>query len=120
MYGVSPDLNLEFLHDADLTQICLGNWDLQFRFAPEGSISVWGDWELLAADGSQLDRSYDAAGSDRPPYELHRLLGRRVSGSEVHRPDWIALQFQGGEVLKVYGTDESYESFMIQPVNVVV
>ncbi len=120
MYGVPAKLDLTFLHEAELIQICFGQWDLQFHFAPEGSISVWGEWELRAADESLLDRSLDEAASSRPPYQLHRLLGRRVTGSEVHAPGWVALHFEGGEVLKLYDSFESYESFMIQPGGIVV
>ena len=40
MYGVPADLDLAFLHGAELIQVCLGQYQLQFHFHPAGSISV--------------------------------------------------------------------------------
>jgi hypothetical protein len=118
VYGVPTDLNLAFLHGAELIQVCLGQHQLQFHFHAAGSISVQGGWELLDASGARLDGWHD--GPDRPPYQLHRLLGRRVTGSEVSAPDWFALRFEGGEVLRVFDDSEQYESFSIQPGNIFV
>jgi hypothetical protein len=42
MYGVQADLDLRFLHGAQLTQVCLGQYQIQFHFSPVGSISVEG------------------------------------------------------------------------------
>ena len=118
MYGVPADLDLGFLHGAELIQVCLGLHQLQFHFHPAGSISVEGGWELLDAGGARLDGRYD--GPDRPPYQLHRLLGRRVSGSEVSAPDLFALRFEGGEVLRVFDDSPQYESFQIWPGGIIV
>lgn len=118
MYGVPADLNLTFLHGAELIQVCLGLSQLQFHFHPVGSIAVEGGWELLDADGARLDGWQD--GPDRPPYQLHRLLGRRVAGSEVAAPDWFALRFEGGEVLRVFDDSPQYESFQIEPGGIIV
>ena len=80
MYGVPADLNLKFLHQAELIQLCLGLYQLQFHFHPAGSISVEGAWELRDAAGVVIDVSHNVP--DRPPYQLHRLIGHRVVGYE--------------------------------------
>jgi hypothetical protein len=118
VYGVPADLNLAFLHGAELIQVCLGRHQLQFHFHPAGSISVQGGWELLDAAVARLDGRDD--GPDRPPYQLHRLLGRRVARSEVSAPDWFALRFEGGEVLRVIDDSPQYESFEIEPGGIIV
>ena len=46
MYGVPAELDLRFLNDATLTQVCIGPWDVQFHFHPIGGIFVQGAWEL--------------------------------------------------------------------------
>jgi hypothetical protein len=56
MYGVPRDLNLAFLHGAELVQVCLGQYQVQFHFHPIGEISVQCRWELIDADGKSLDR----------------------------------------------------------------
>ncbi len=118
MYGVPADLDLSFLHGEELIQVCLGQYQLQFHFHPVGSISVEGGWELRDAAGVRMDGHCQAP--DRPPYQLHRLLGRRVARSEVAAPEWFALTFEGGEVLRVFDDLAQYESFSIQPGNIFV
>ncbi len=117
MYGVPSTLDLTFLHGAELVQVCLGAHQVQFHFQPLGSISVEGEWELLDAAGQQLDRSHP--GTERPPYLLHRLLGKRVVGSQVVAPHSIALRFEGGASLRVFDSSREYESFSIEPGGVV-
>jgi hypothetical protein len=118
MYGVPADLDLGFLRGAEVVQVCLGLWQVQFHFHPVGSIFVVGRWELVDATGVELDRSYDS--SDRPPYQLHRLLGSSVEGTEVTPPDCFALRFAGGDVLRVFDSSDQFESFEIYPSGVVV
>ena len=117
MYGVPADLDLAFLHGAELIQVCQGQYQLQFHFHPAGSISVEGGWELRDAAGVRLDGQH--GGPDRPPYQLHRLMGCRVAGSEVSAPEWFALRFEGGEVLRVYDDSPQYESFQIEPGSII-
>ncbi len=114
MYGVPTDLDLTYLHGASLIQVCLGEYQLQFHFSPRGAISVEGRWELRDAAGSIVDRLYD--GTERPPYELHRLLGKKVVGSEVSAPVSCALRFEEGEVLRFFDDSKQFESFQIDGV----
>lgn len=118
MYGVPEDLDLRFLHGAELIQVCLGQYQVKLHFHPAGSISVEGGWELSDENGARLDGHHE--GPDRPPYQLHRLLGRQVVTSEVSAPDWFSLRFASGEALKVFDDSEQFESFSIQPGNIVV
>jgi hypothetical protein len=118
VYGVPRDLDLAFLHGAELIQVCLGLYQLQFHFHPGGSISVEGEWELLGTAGVRIDGWHD--GPDRPPYQLHRLLGRKVSGSEVSPPEWFAIHFASGDVLRVFGRSTQHESFQIEPGGIIV
>jgi hypothetical protein len=118
VYGVPSDLDLSFLHGTELIQVCVGLNQLQFHFHPTGSISVEGGWELRDANGVRIDGRDD--GPDRPPLQVHRLLGGRVAGSEVFAPKWFALRFEGGEILRVFDDSAQYESFSIQPGNIFV
>jgi hypothetical protein len=118
MYGVPANLDLAFLHGAELIQVCLGCHQVQFHFHPAGSIFVDGDWELLDAGGVRIDQKHDSP--DRLPCQLHRLLGRAVVGTEVSAPDWFALRFVSGDVLRVFDGSDQYESFQIRPTGVIV
>jgi hypothetical protein len=117
VYGVPEDLDLQFLHGADVIQVCLGLSQVQFVFHPEANISVEGDWILYAADGSELDRSRPSPRQEA--FQLHRLLGQRVEKTTVSSPSWIALHFESGELLRIFD-DSEYESFSIQPGNIFI
>jgi hypothetical protein len=114
VHGVPADLDLTFLNGAELIQVCLGQYQLVFQFHPAHSISVEGSWDLLDSTGALIDgakRSDDWR--DRPPYHLHRLLGRRVTDAEVAAPEWFALRFESGESLRIFDDSDQYESFSI-------
>jgi hypothetical protein len=118
VYGVPANLDLAFLHDAELIQICLGQYQLQFHFHPTGYISVEGGWELRDVTAAVIDHGYDVP--DRPPYQLHRLLHKRVLQTKVFAPEWFELQFDGGYVLRVFDDSQQYESFQIEPGGIIV
>jgi hypothetical protein len=92
-------LNLAFLHGAELIKVCRGLHQSQLHFHPAGSISVEGEWELRDGAVVRIDGWHD--GPDRRPYQLHRLLGRRLAGSDVSAPEWFAVRFEDGNVLRV-------------------
>ena len=118
MHGVPANLDLAFLHGAELIQVCLGQSEVQFHFHPVGSISVEGTWELHDSAGGLIDRRHE--GPNRPPYQLHQLLGQPVVGSEVSAPEWFALRFANGYVLYVVDDSPQYESFQIEPGGIIV
>ena len=118
MYGVPTTLDLTFLHGCEVVQVCLGLHQIQIHFHPEANIAIEGEWELLDVEGRELDRS-EAAGRTKP-FQLHRLLGRSVVGSEVRAPHWIALRFANGDLLRVTDSEPAHEAFSIQPGDIVV
>jgi hypothetical protein len=120
MFGVPADLDLRFLHDATLVQVCVGSCDIQVHFHPTGSIFIQCGWELRDSRGVIVDRSSDVSAAQREPFQLHRLLGRRVVATEVSAPSWVALRFEGGEELRIFDSSEQVESFQIQPGDIIV
>ena len=118
MYGVRADIDLSFLHGAELVQICIGLHQVQFHFDTGASVSVQGEWHLTDTAGDELDRSHDEVG--RPPYQLHRLLGQAIIATNVAAPVSVALQFRNGDILRIVDSADNYESFEIQPGNIIV
>jgi len=118
MYGVPAGLSLERFLGAILVQVGLGEFQIQFRFHPEGEIAVEGRWELRDQAGRLIDHGQDTA--DRESYRVHHLLGRKVTGTRVDAPRSIALEFDSGHRLEVFDSSEEYESFTIQPGDIVV
>jgi hypothetical protein len=118
MSDIPATLDLSFLRGAEVIQVCLGTWQVQFHFAPQASVSVEGDWELADAEGRLIDRSADTIREQ--PFHLHLLLQRVVVEAEVSAPFSFALRFTGGLVLRVFARSDGYESFSIQPGNIFV
>ena len=118
MYGVPADLNLDFLRGAELIQVCLGQHQAQLHFYPTGTITIEGGWELNDATGNRIDGKCDDP--DRPPYQLHRLLGYRVIETAVFAPRSISLSFEKGLVLRVFDDSTEYESISIEPCGVFI
>ena len=113
MHGVPADLPLQaFVGDA-LTQICIGEHQLQFHFHDAGSISVEGGWELADSSGQILDRWLEH--KERGAYRLHLLLGHAVSHFSVSPPLSFKLHFTSGHDLTVFDDSERYESFSVNP-----
>jgi hypothetical protein len=118
MPGIPANLDLSFLQGAELIQVCLGTWQVQFHFAPQACVSVEADWELANAQGRIIDRSSDTIREQ--PFHLHLLRQRVVVGAEISAPLSFALRFTGGLVLRVFARSDGYESFSIQPGNIFV
>ena len=118
MYGVPADLNLELFVGATLIQVALGQFQVQFRFQPKGEIAIEGRWELRDQSGRLVD--YAQATADRDAYRVHQLLGRQVTGSRVDAPRSITLEFDSGHQLQVFDSSREYESFTIQPGDIIV
>jgi hypothetical protein len=120
MNGGPANLDLRFLLDATLVQVCIGPWDVQFHFHPAGSIFVQGGWELRDHRGVIVDRSSEVQAAEREPFLVHRLLGLRVASTEVSAPPWLALRFDGGQELRIFDDSDQFESFQIQPGSIIV
>lgn len=113
MHGVPLDLDLSYFVGKTLTQVSIGEFQVQFAFHPEGIVSVEGDWELRDSTGSLVDRS--GPNDERTEYRLHRLLGQDVARWEIDPPTSFSLTFANGLVLRVFDNSTQYESFSIHP-----
>ena len=118
MYGVPKDLDLSGFVGATLIQVCLGESQIQFHFHPKGSFLVEGSWELVDTAGNPVDKVQDH--SDRDEYRVHRLLGQAVIAWAIDSPSSLSLTFRNGLTLRLYDDSEQYESFSIQPGDIIV
>ena len=118
MYGVPADLDLSRFKGAVLINLCLGEFQVDFRFHPKVSISVEGKWELRDSTGSLIDGMKPNA--QRDALYIHVLLGKRVAGFSLDAPRSFSLRFETGHVLTVFDESREYESFSIQPGDIFV
>jgi|SRR5579864_5795258 hypothetical protein len=118
MYGVPADLDLSRFKGALLIQLCVGEFQMDFRFHPKLSISVEGKWEVRDSTGSLIDVMKPNA--QRDALYIHVLLGKRVDGFTLDAPGSFSLRFETGHVLTVFDESREYESFSIQPGDIFV
>src|SRR5262245_3213158 len=107
MFGVPANLDLSQLQGDCLTQICLGEFDLQFRFGGGGNISVWSNWQIRDASGTVIDQAIDPP-AQRESYKLHVLLGRTITTFTVDPPRSFTLHFDSGMMLTVFDDSRQF------------
>ena len=129
MYGVAADLNLSEFTGATLTQIAIGEYQLQFHFHRSSNgktchaeISVEGKWQLRDSLGSMLDSCERTSlpYSQKSCHSLQVLLGQSVAATSVDPPTSFSLRFSSGYTLQIYDDSTEFESFSIQPGDVFV
>jgi len=122
MHGVPQDLDLSRFQNAELIQVCIGEYQIQFHFHGGDQISVEGKWELRDPAGSLIDVVERATlpYSHLGPLHFHVLLGNSVSNYSVNSPQSFSLRFTSGHILRVYDDSQQYESFSIHPGNIFV
>lgn len=118
MYGVPATLDLSFLSGAELSQVHLMAHQVNFVFDPNGRFVVWGDWQLLGPDGSEIDRHHPWPRSE--PFQFHHLLGRQVINWSLAPPQSLSIHFEGGLELRLIDSSAQYESFTVEPGGVIV
>src|SRR6476660_9508995 len=115
MYGLKPQ-NLEYLtsalHRAELIQICVGQWDLQFNFHPSGNVSVWALCELFNASGEIVE--VWPRENNLQSFRFLDLLGSAVTEIAIDTPKSFKMVFSNGYVLRIVDDSESYESFSVE------
>jgi hypothetical protein len=111
VHGVPADLPLQSFVGAPLTQIGIGEYQLQFHFQGAGSITVEGGWKLVDSHQQQVDASQEH--KEREAYRVHLLLGQTVGSFTVSPPDSFTLHFTSGYDLTVFDDSERYESFSL-------
>jgi len=115
MYGVPDTLELPFLLDAELSQLCIGETHIQFNFSPNGSIGVEGDWELLDSSGEVIEESCSG-----PLVLTQKLIGKCVTDYIIDAPKSVSILFENGFTLIIFDSSEQYESFTIEPGGIIV
>ena len=128
MYGVPHDLDLERSVGTTLVELCLGQYQAQFRFhaldsgwLDEGErleVSVAGGWELRDASGAVTARGERGVGG--AAHVLHHLIGGSVAATDIDPPSSFALHFDDGHQLRIIDDSDDQESFSIQPGDVFV
>jgi hypothetical protein len=112
MHTFPPADELEFLIGAELQQIALDPWSLQFRFADGGSITVEGRIEHVEESGSIY--SHDCQKRVGKALYLHQLLQHPITAVSAE-PFCLSLIFASGAILRIFSELSQYECGQIFP-----
>jgi hypothetical protein len=109
MYGLKQEIDLSFLRDKELIQVCVGVYQLQFAFTESVNVSVEGRCEIQCDGGRALWEPKSLTGASA----ALRLLGAVVK--EVHgSPDGtLTLDLIPDGRLIVFDNSREYESYTI-------
>ena len=113
MHGLNPtDIDaLRPLQGAEITQVCLGPYDIQFNFMPRGNVSVQGRCELLDSTGTILDVWQERT---KPgPCRFIELFESPVQEVVIDSPRSFVLRFANSLVLRIVDSSDQYESFSV-------
>ncbi|MGJ8586384.1 MAG: hypothetical protein ACSHXD_20020, partial [Marinosulfonomonas sp.] len=101
MHPFPETSTLQYFVGAEIEQICLGRWQIQFNF-DKARISVEGDLEHVDKGGTVRRHNTD---EDRlSPFFLHHLFGQKVSVIEVE-PFRLTLAFDRGDMIRVFSNE---------------
>jgi len=110
MYGLPPDIDLLFLKEATLLQVCIGENEVVLGFFPQISIMVASTIRVVRPEGSMqtLEDARDAGIS------LSRLLGDSIQEVAGSTDGTLCLTWGSGEVVEILDTWKEFESYTIQ------
>lgn len=109
MYGVSG-LNLDEIIGSEIQQICLGRYDVQFRFRSGTNIAVQSDVTLL--DGDKQIATWSEA-ENWSSLSFQQVFNVKVSSYSVHDDRVLQIEFENGLILRLHDSSDQYESFQI-------
>lgn len=114
MGPIPSDFTLQKLVGRQLYQICIGAYDLQFRFDSEHVISCQGK-VIVEVDG----KSTTVFQRDEPWWldvtPLPRIAGRDVTAWKIEASHEFSVCLTGDARLRFQSTDCQYEEFVIHP-----
>jgi hypothetical protein len=108
LYGLDAKVDLSFLIGAELEQVAIGEYQIQFNFDGTRSLSVENAF-AISDNGARARFEGAPAGAAAAV----SLLGRKVV-SEIHTNSGdLRLEFEGNGVLELADGSTQYESYQI-------
>ncbi len=108
MYGLSADVDLQFIEGGTLIQACIGENEVVLRFDNDVSVMVASNVRLTH-DGSSI-LIEDAREVGR---RVTELLGDQITSAQGSPDGTTTLRWARGAVLDLLDTWDAYESYTI-------
>ncbi len=110
MYGLPPDMDLDFLCGCELIQICVGANECILNFHPDLSILITSQIGYLNSGGEykRFIHFPDAVAS------ISVLLGQQISAVTGHPDGTLRLFFASNARLDLFDDSKQFESYVIK------
>jgi hypothetical protein len=112
MYGLPKTLDLSFLNNLEVEQVCIDRFNVLLQFYPTGSLNMQCGWALSDTTGKEVDRHI--AHDEREFWRIHKLLGKKIHKSIIVSERQLNLEFESGYCLSIFDDSDQYETFNIQ------
>jgi hypothetical protein len=109
MYGLPKDINLSFLRNRELIQICFGAYQVQFNFDKIVRIYVHNAFSYVNATGSVSEMKSAASAA----VLVDKLIGKTVTEVNPSEDGTLQITFNSGEMLTFYDDNRAYECYEI-------
>jgi hypothetical protein len=111
MPPIKKNVDLGFLNGRELIQLCIGLYQIIFKFDDELAISV--EQGFCYFDGQDKWTWRPEPGSSLLAARAVTLLGTRIDSFEVSSGSTLVLNFSNGHNLTIMGGSNGYESYDI-------
>ena len=109
MHGLPSHINLKFLENKELIQVCVDLHELTLNFEEEISILITSRCTLQTSDGETTDIiDYQRAAS-----ATLKLLGAKIVEESHENDGTLALRFSTKDTLTLFDDQSNYESYVI-------
>lgn len=111
MHGLKKDIDLSFLNDRELVQLCIGLTQTIFKFDGSVAISVEGEFCYFDGQDAWTWRPEHASGSLAA--RTTALLGAVIESFESNANGTLTLTFSNKHRLTIIDSSKEYESYDI-------
>jgi hypothetical protein len=111
MYGLDKNVDLSFLKDCELIQLCVGLYQIVFKFDEDVAISVEGEFHYFNGQNESIWRP--EPGASVLAAHTATLLGSRIENFESDANGSLALTFSNGHRLILIDSSKDYQSYDI-------
>ncbi len=109
MHGLPKDVDLSFLADAELLQVCFGSNEVILKFDKEISITVESRFRVRI---DECEEDYDDASPSAAL--LVRFLSSSITEVVGQEDGTLHLEFSQGGTIEIYDSSQEYESYQIR------
>jgi hypothetical protein len=108
MFGSPKNVDLGFLKGKELFQICIGQYQLQYHF--DGDVSISTESEFIFYNKSIR---HDLKSSPEAASIITALLGKSIVDFEIDAEGTLQIRFSNGDGLALFDDNRGYECYQI-------